>query len=32
MKKMRPFKNTLGMGEEWIKENDGRGEFNYGML
>jgi hypothetical protein len=30
--KMRPVKTISGMGEGEIKENDGRGEFNYDIL
>jgi hypothetical protein len=29
--KMRPAETILGMGVEEIKENDGEGEFNYGV-
>jgi hypothetical protein len=30
--KMRHAETIPGMGEEGIKENDGGGEFNYGIL
>jgi hypothetical protein len=30
--KMRPAETIPGMGERRIKENDGRGEFNYDIL
>jgi hypothetical protein len=30
--RMRPVKTIPGMGGGGIKENDGWGEFNYGML
>jgi hypothetical protein len=30
--KMRPVEITPGMGSERIKENNGRGEFNYDVL
>jgi hypothetical protein len=30
--KMRSVETIPGMGEEGIKENDGRGEFNYDTL
>jgi hypothetical protein len=30
--KMRPPKTTPGMGRGRMKENDGRGEFNYNTL
>jgi hypothetical protein len=29
---MRPVETILRMGKEGIKENDGRGEFNYDIL
>jgi hypothetical protein len=29
---MRPVETVLGMGEEGIKEIDGRGEFNHDIL
>jgi hypothetical protein len=29
---MRPFQTLPGLGGRVIKENDGEGEFNYGML
>jgi hypothetical protein len=31
-RKVRPFETIPGMGEGGIKENDGRGEFNYYIL
>jgi hypothetical protein len=30
--KMRPVESIPGMGAERIKENNGGGEFNYGVL
>jgi hypothetical protein len=30
--KMRPVETIPGMGGGWLKENDGRGEFNYDIL
>jgi hypothetical protein len=30
--KTRPVETIPGMGWWWIKENDGEGEFNYGIL
>jgi hypothetical protein len=30
--KMRPVETIPGMGGRWIKENDGRSEFNYDIL
>jgi hypothetical protein len=30
--KMRPVETVPGMGERWIKKNDGGGEFNYDIL
>jgi hypothetical protein len=32
MEKMRPVETILRMGGEGIKENNGGGEFNYGIL
>jgi hypothetical protein len=32
MEKMRPVETTLRTGGEGIKENNGGGEFNYGIL
>jgi hypothetical protein len=32
MEKMRPVETIPGMGGERIKENDGRGKFNYDIL
>jgi hypothetical protein len=30
--KMRPVESVPGMGGEGIKENNGRGKYNYGIL
>jgi hypothetical protein len=31
-RKMRPIESVPGLGGVGIKENDGGGKFNYGML